>query len=199
MIQHHMQQILEHQRVVDEYRSMANGEREMILLESNLYKNDPVINQHIMQMINTDIFWYEKTFRAILMELWKIQNGKMIMQTSEEHNEKEMTNLCDESHVTLSDLRLYNGERAQKDCDDMTSVSVSSKVQKNWPRKCFQINKTKSVESAMMCWESLEDAEQEEKTRKMIGRDEEMNDDKEKQDNEKDNKEHVRSSVYMGN
>ena len=65
MIQHHMQQILENQRVVDKYRSMANGEREMIPLELNLYKNDLVINQHIMQMINTDIFWYEKTFRAI--------------------------------------------------------------------------------------------------------------------------------------
>ena len=45
MIQHHMQQILECQRVVDEYRSMADEEREMIPLELNLYKTDPVINQ----------------------------------------------------------------------------------------------------------------------------------------------------------
>ena len=43
---------------------MADEEREMIPLESNLYKTDPVINQHIMQMIDTDISWYEKTFRA---------------------------------------------------------------------------------------------------------------------------------------
>ena len=69
MIQHHMQQILEHQRVVDKYRSMANGEREMIKLESNLYKSDQVINQHIMQMIDIGILWYEKTFRAIFLEL----------------------------------------------------------------------------------------------------------------------------------
>ena len=67
-----MRQILECQRVVDKYRSMANEEREMILLESNLYKTDLVINQHIMQMIDTDISWYEKTFGAISMELWKI-------------------------------------------------------------------------------------------------------------------------------
>ena len=72
MIQHHMHEILEHQRVVDEYWSMADGEREMILLETNQYKNDLVINQHIMQMIDTDIFWNGKTFRAILMELQKI-------------------------------------------------------------------------------------------------------------------------------
>ena len=107
MIQYHMQQILECQRVVNEYRSRVDGEREMILLESNLYENNLVINQHIMQIINTDIFWYEKTFRAILMELQKIQNGKMTAQTSEEHSEKEMIDLCDESHVMPDDLRLY--------------------------------------------------------------------------------------------
>ena len=72
MIQHHMHEISECQQVVDEYRSMADGRREMIMLESDQYKNDPVINQHIMQMIDTDILWYEKTFRAILMELQKI-------------------------------------------------------------------------------------------------------------------------------
>ena len=39
---------------------MANGEREMIPLESNQYNNDPVINQHIMWMIDTDIFGMER-------------------------------------------------------------------------------------------------------------------------------------------
>ena len=72
MIQHHMHEILERQRVVNNYRSMADREIDMIPLESDQYKNDPVINQHIMQMIDTDIFWYERTFRTILMELQKI-------------------------------------------------------------------------------------------------------------------------------
>ena len=62
MIQHHMDEILEHQRVVDEYRSVADGKRDVIPLESDQYKNDLVINQHIMQMINTDIFWYVVEF-----------------------------------------------------------------------------------------------------------------------------------------
>ena len=48
MIQHHMEQILEHQRVADEYRSLADEERDIILLELSLYKTDLVINQHIM-------------------------------------------------------------------------------------------------------------------------------------------------------
>ena len=68
---------------------MVNGGRELIPLESDQYKNDPVINQHIMQMIDTNIFWYGKTFRAILMELWKIQNGETTMKTSKELNKKE--------------------------------------------------------------------------------------------------------------
>ena len=85
------------------------------------------------------------------MELQKIQNGKTIAKTSEEHSEKEMINLCNESHVMLDDPRLYNRESAQQDRDDMMSVSVSSEAQKNWHRKHFQINKNKSVKSAMMC------------------------------------------------
>ena len=197
MIQHHMQQLLECQRVVNEYRSMVDEESEMILLELNLYKTDPVINQHIVQMIDTDISWYKKTFGAILMELQKIRNGKMITQTSEEHGEKEAIVLCDKSQVMLSDLRLYNGQKEQKDCYNMTNKSVSNKAQKNWPRKSFQINER--FESAMMCWESLEDPEKEDKIAKTTGQDEETNDDKEKQNDGKEDEEHIKSTVSTGN
>ena len=141
-----MHEILECQRVVDEYRSMANGERDMIPLESDQYKNDPEINQHIMQMIDTDIFWYGKTFRAILMELWKIQNGETIVQLGEELSEEEI-HCCDESHTMFNHQRLYKGEKTQQ-------------TQKDWPRKCFQMAETETYESAMMCWESLDDSEQ---------------------------------------
>ena len=198
IIQHHMHEILECQKVVNEYKSMANGERDMITLESDQYKNDPVINQHIMQMINADIFSYRKTFRAILMELWKIQNGETIAETSEELSEYEIHH-CDESHATFDDQRLYTGEKTQQDDEVTKSVSVTSKAQKIWPRKRFQIDKNKNNESAMMCWESLEDSEQESKKRKTIGQDEEMNNDKEKQDDEMDNEEHIQSTVYTGN
>ena len=123
---------------------MADGERDVIPLELDQYKNDPVINQHIMQMIDADIFWYEKTFRAILMELRKIQNGEMIAQTSEELSEDEI-HCCDESHAMFNDQRLYKGEKTQQDVEVMKSLSVTSKAQKNWPRKRFQINKTKTT------------------------------------------------------
>ena len=55
MIQYHMHEISERQQVVDEYQFMANKGSETIPLESDKYKSDLVVNQHIMQMIDTDI------------------------------------------------------------------------------------------------------------------------------------------------
>ena len=95
LIQYYLHEISDHQRVVEEYRFMADGGREMIPLESDKYKSDLVVNQHIMQMIDTDIHWYEQTFREILMELRKIWNGETPMKTSKESNETAM--MCWES------------------------------------------------------------------------------------------------------
>ena len=134
-----MDEIFEHQREVDEYQSMADGGREMILLESDKYKNDLVINQHIMQMIDTNIFWYRKTFRAILTELRKIQNGESIAKSGEELS-KEETHYNNNSHTTFNDQRLYKGEEAQQDYEATESISDESKVQKDWPRKHFQMD-----------------------------------------------------------
>ena len=95
MIQYHMHEISVHQRVVDEYRFMADEDREMIPLESDRYKSDLVVYQHIKQMIDTDIHWYKQTFREILMELRKIWNGETPTKTSKESNETAM--MCWES------------------------------------------------------------------------------------------------------
>ena len=143
MIQHHMQKISERQRVVDEYQSMVDGGREMIPLESDLYKNVPVINQHIMQMIDTDIFWYRETFRAILMELQKICIGETVTKTSKELNEKE------------------------------------------------------SYESAMMCWESLDDSEPTSKKRKTHSQDEATNDKADDMDDKTHTKHTTNTGTYL--
>ena len=74
---------------------MADGGREMIPLESAEYKSDPVVNQHTMQMIDTDIHWYEQTFRQVITEVWKIRNGETPTKTNEEPNETAM--MCWES------------------------------------------------------------------------------------------------------
>ena len=105
MIQHHMHGISEHQRVIDAYRAMMDDGREMIPLDSDLHKSDPVIIQHIMQMIDTDIFWYGETFKEVLTELRK---------------------------KALNETTMYTGEK---------------------------LDKNKHFESAMMCWESLDESE----------------------------------------
>ena len=83
MIRYHMNEISERQRVVDEYRFMADEGRDLIPLESDNHRRDPVIIQHTMQMIDTDIHWHKQTFREILTELWKIRNGETPPCTSE--------------------------------------------------------------------------------------------------------------------
>ena len=74
---------------------MADEGRETIPLESDKYESDPVVIQHTMQMIDTDIHWHEQTFREIIMELRKIWNGETLTKTSEEPNKTAM--MCWES------------------------------------------------------------------------------------------------------
>ena len=69
LIQYHMQQIIERQKVVDEYRSMMMEGMGLIPLESNLHKNDLVVISQIMKMIEVDNFWHLKTFEAVLTDL----------------------------------------------------------------------------------------------------------------------------------
>ena len=152
MIQHHMHKILERQRVVDEYRSMANEGRELIPLESDQYKNDPVINQHIMQMIDTNIFWYGETFRATFMELQKIRNEETMTKTSEELNEKEYYKsamMCweslEDSEPTSKKRKTHSQDEAMDDkADEMddkrhTKCTTNTGTQLNIPVDDFQL------------------------------------------------------------
>ena len=66
-IQYHMEEILECQKVVDEYRSMVEEGRDLIPLESNLFKSDPVVISHIIHLIDMDILWHQKTLEQSLV------------------------------------------------------------------------------------------------------------------------------------
>ena len=121
MIQYHMNEISECQQVLDEYRFMANEEREMIPFESDMYRSDPVVIQHTMQMIDTNIYWHKQ----IIMELRKIRNGETPAKTSEETTETAM--MCWES--------LDDSEQASKKCkkhtqDDETSGKANEMDEK---------------------------------------------------------------------
>ena len=88
------------------------------------------------------------------MELRKIQNGESIAKTSKELSEEE-TFYHNDSHTTFNDKRLYKGEETPQYHEVTKSISEESKAQKDWPRKCFQMDEKEPYESAMMCWESL--------------------------------------------
>ena len=68
-IQYHMHQIMERQRVVNEYRNMTMEGMDLIPLESNLHKYDLVIISQIINMIETDNFWHCKTFESVMSDL----------------------------------------------------------------------------------------------------------------------------------
>ena len=120
MIQYHTNEILERQRVVDEYRFMADEGRELIPLESNLHRSDPVIIQHTMQMIDTDIHWHEQTFRDIIMELWKLRSGETPTKPIEETSKTAM--MCWEN---LDESKQASKKRKTHTQDDETSGNAN--------------------------------------------------------------------------
>ena len=69
MIQYHMQQTIEHQQVVDGYRSRMEEETDLTPLEMNLYKSDLAVISHIIHMIEVGNFWHQKTFEVVLAYL----------------------------------------------------------------------------------------------------------------------------------
>ena len=74
---------------------MTDEGRELIPLESDMHRRDPVVIQHTMQMIDTDIHWHEQTFRDIIMELRKLWSGETPTKPNEETSKTAM--MCWES------------------------------------------------------------------------------------------------------
>ena len=120
MIQYHMNKIMERQRVVDEYRLMADEGRKLIPFELDMYRRDPVVIQHTMQMIDTDIHWHEQTFRDIIMELRKLRNGETPTKPNEEPSETAM--MCWQS---LDESEQASKKRKTHTQDDATSGNAN--------------------------------------------------------------------------
>ena len=83
-VQYHMQQKMERQKLVNEYRSMMMERMDLIPLELNSYKSDPVVISHTIQMIELDNFWHLKTFGAVLTDLRQRQDKEI-------HKQKDMS------------------------------------------------------------------------------------------------------------
>ena len=108
-IEYHMQQNIERQKVVHEYRSMTMEGMGLTLLELNLHKNDLVGISQIMQMIEVDNSWHLKTFEAVLTDIWRRWDEGI-------HEQKDMSMHCAENSkinnemdgVEVIDLRSEN-------------------------------------------------------------------------------------------
>ena len=68
-IQYHMHQIMERQKVIDEYRNMTMEGLDLIPLESSLHQYHPVIISQIINMNESDNFCHHKTFESVKSDL----------------------------------------------------------------------------------------------------------------------------------
>ena len=105
-IQYHMHQIMERQRVIDEYRNMTMEGVDLIPLESNLHKFHPVIISQFITMIESDNFWHRRTFESVMSDLrnmWmegiqELENSRMHCTNNDENNNEmdgvEVIDLC---------------------------------------------------------------------------------------------------------
>ena len=105
-IQYHMHQIMERQRVVDEYRNMTMEGMDLIPLELNLHKFHLVIISQIINMIESDNLWHRRTFESVMSDLqnmWtkgiqELENSRMYCTNNDKNNNEmdgvEVIDLC---------------------------------------------------------------------------------------------------------
>ena len=173
-IQYHMHQIMERQRVVDEYRNMTMEGLDLIPLESNLHKFIPVIISQIINMIESDNFWHCKTFESVLSSLWnmwvegirELENAQMHCTNNDENNNEmdgvEVIDLCSISQSKIETFsegkesaRQENQDRLKHDGMNKMEVELKTMKSKSMATK-------EKVKSAMMCWEPTRNLSEEE-------------------------------------
>ena len=167
-IQYQMQQIMERQKVFNEYRRMMVDRMDLTPLESNSYKSDPVVISHIIHMIKLDNFWHQKTFEVVLANLWRSHDKEIHEQENEtlhctendktngKLDEKEVINLCSESWTTTSEICKGEESRKRESHDTEERKTIARLESKNRPEKDLQAEETKEIEAAMMCLENSE-------------------------------------------
>ena len=177
-------------------------------LESNLHKYDPVILSQIIQMIETDVFWHHKTFKSVLSNLRKmwmegiheLENTSMYCTNNAENDNEmdgvEVIDLCSVSQ-TKSDARDKGIESAKQESQDKMKSDATDRMEDEIrTKKSKSTTKNEEVETAMMCWEAMNDLleneprkEQEKEEKKPI----------EKTEKSKHEEEHVEPTLNIGN
>ena len=208
LIQYHMHQIMERQKVIDEYRNMMMEGLDLIPLESNLYRYHPVIISQIINMIESDNFCHHQTFESVksdLRKMWsegiqELENARTHCTNDNENNNEmdgiEVIDLCSISQ-SGNDMISEGKESAMQESQDKSKHDeTNKKVTELTTLRDESTTKKDNVESAMMCWESTEslvEKEHHEEPEKMSNK---LVETTEKQ---KHGEEHVGPTVDMSN
>ena len=207
-IQYHMHQIMEQQKVIDEYRDMMMEGLDLIPLESNLHRYHLVIISQIINMIESENFCHYQTFESVksdLRNMWsegiqELENARMRCTDSDENNNEmdgiEVIDLCSVSRCGNDTISEGKESEMQESQDKSNHDETNKKVAELKTVRDKSTTKKDNVESAMMCLESTEslvEKEHREEPEKMANKLVEMT---EKQKHEE---EHVEPTLNTSN
>ena len=165
---------MEQQSVVDKYRNMTMEGMNLILLESNLNKYDPVIISQIINMIEMDNFGHCKTFESVMSDLqnmWtegiqELENTHMHCTNNDENN-NEMDGevviyLCSVSQ-SKNDGFVEGKESTKQESQDKSKHNAADKMEEELRTiRSKSTTKNEKIKSAMMSWESTSNFAEEE-------------------------------------
>ena len=207
-IQYHMHQIMERQKVIDEYRNMTMEGLDLIPLESNLHRYHLVIISQIINMIESDNFCHCQTFESVksdLRNMWsegiqELENTRVRCTDDDENNNEmdgiEVIDLCSVSQRGNDTISEGKESAMQESQDKSKHDETNKKVAKFKTVRDESTTKKGNVESVMMCWESMEsfvEKEHREEPEKMANK---LVETTEKQKHEE---EHVDPTLNTGN
>ena len=146
---------------------------DLIPLESNLHKFNPVIISQIINMIELDNFWHRKTFESVMSDLgnmWvegirELENAQMHCTNNDENDNEmdgvEVIDLCSvrqSKNETLSEGK----ESARQESQDKSKHNGMNKMEVELKTmKSKSMTKKEIVKSAMMCWEPTSNSSEE--------------------------------------
>ena len=207
-IQYHMHQIIERQKVIDEYRNMMMEGVDLIPLESNLHRYHPVIISKIINMIEADNFCHYQTFESVkrdLRNMWsegiqELENACSHCTNNDENNDEmeeiEVIDLCSVSRRENDPIPEGEESAIQESQDRSKHDETDRKLEEFTTVRDNPTTKKGNVESAMMCWEPVENLEEEESHDEQ---EEKANMLVEATENQKHEEEHVGPTLATGN
>ena len=147
---------------------------DLILLESNMHRNHPVIISQIINMIELDNFWHRKTFESVMSDLrniWsegiqELENVHTYCTDDDKNNNEmdgiEVIDLCSISWCGNEAISEGKESTMQENQDKLKYDETDKKVANLKTVRDESTIKKDNVESAMMCWESTENLVEEE-------------------------------------